>query len=144
VIGTFGIGGLLYAAFAPALVGWFGQAGLARLGGLVLACAYLVLAAAPAWWHAPVAVMLIGLGCYMLHNTLQTNATHLAPDARGTAVGLCSEALYRGQTAGVAALAPVIDRTGAQPVFAAAAFLLAGLGLWFGGRLRRHQRSAAP
>src|SRR5262245_4849081 len=65
IIGTFGIGGLLYAAFAPALVGRFGQVGLARLGGVVLACAYLVLAAAPAWWHAPVAVALIGLGFYM-------------------------------------------------------------------------------
>src|SRR5262245_22389351 len=143
IIGTFGIGGLLYAAFAPALVGRFGQVGVARLGGVVLACAYLVLAAAPAWWHAPVAVALTGLGFYMLHNTLQTNATQMAPDARGTAVGLFSAALYLGQTAGVAALAPVIDRTSAPPVFAAAAVLLASLGLWFGDRLRRHQRSAA-
>ena len=46
----------------------------------------------------------------MLHNTLQTNATQMSPEARGTAVGLFSAALYLGQTAGVAAAAPVIDR----------------------------------
>jgi predicted MFS family arabinose efflux permease len=55
IIGTFGIGGLFYAGFAPALVARFGQPGLASLGGIVLAGAYLVLAAAPTWWHAPVA-----------------------------------------------------------------------------------------
>jgi predicted MFS family arabinose efflux permease len=143
IIGTFGIGGLLYAGFAPALVARLGQPGLARLGGIVLAGAYLVLAAAPTWWHAPVAVTLIGLGFYMLHNTLQTNATQMSPQARGTAVGLFSAALYLGQTAGVAALAPVIDRAGAPPVFIAAAIALAGLGLWFGRQLRR-QTSATP
>src|SRR5262249_30537971 len=110
VIGTFGVGGLIYVIIGPYLVTRLGQVGLASLGGLVLACAYLGLALAPAWWHAPVAVTLVGLGFYMLHNTLQTNATQMSPDARGTAVGLFSAALYLGQTVGVAAVAPGIDR----------------------------------
>ncbi len=137
IIGTFGVGGLIYVAIGPYLVTRLGPAGLASLGGIVLGCAYLVLASAPAWWHAPVAVTFVGLGFYMLHNTLQTNATQMSPDARGTAVGLFSAALYLGQTGGVAAMAPVIDRAGAPPVFAAAAILLAALGLWFGRQLRR-------
>ena len=137
VIGTFGVGGLIYVIIGPYLVTRLGQVGLASLGGLILACAYLGLALAPAWWHAPVAVTLVGLGFYMLHNTLQTNATQMSPDARGTAVGLFSAALYLGQTVGVAAAAPVIDRVGAPPVFVAVAILLAMLGLWFGQRLRR-------
>ena len=36
----------------------------------------------------PPAIALIGLGFYMLHNTLQTNATQMAPEARGLAVSL--------------------------------------------------------
>ena len=111
--------------------------GLGRWGGIVLGCAYLALALAPTWWLAPVAVTFIGLGFYMLHNTLQTNATQMSPDARGTAVGLFSAALYLGQTAGVAAMAPLVDRAGAPPVFMAAAILLAVLGTWFGWRLGR-------
>jgi predicted MFS family arabinose efflux permease len=138
IIGMFAIGGLIYAGSAPLLVRKLGQPGLAAGGGLVLAAAYLLLGFAPHWWLAPVAVMFIGLGFYMLHNTLQTNATQMSPEARGTAVGLFSAALYLGQTAGVGAMAPVIDRAGAPPVFMVAALLLAGLGAGFGWCLRRH------
>ncbi len=53
----------------------------------------------------------------MLHNTLQTNATLMTPQARGTAVGLFSSALYIGQTTGVAAGALIYDRFGAVPLF---------------------------
>jgi predicted MFS family arabinose efflux permease len=104
---------------------------------VTLGAAYLLLALAPAWWVAPIAVTLIGLGFYMMHNTLQTNATQMAPDARGTAVGLFSAALYLGQTAGVAAFALVVDRAGAPIVFGTVAILLPALALWFAGRLKR-------
>ena len=71
----------------------------------------------------------------MLHNTLQTNATQMAPRARATGVCMFSAALYLGQPAGVAAMAPVIDRYGATPVFGFAAIALPTLGLWFARRL---------
>jgi predicted MFS family arabinose efflux permease len=137
VIGTFGIGGLLYAAFVHQLVGRLGQTGLAAGGGLLLGVAYLILFAAPRWWIAPAAVILIGLGFYMLHNTLQTNATQMAPEARGTGVALFSAALYMGQPAGVAFFALVVDRYGAAPVFLIVGILLPALGLWFAARLRK-------
>jgi predicted MFS family arabinose efflux permease len=137
MVGFFGLGGLIYAGTVRQLVGWLGQAGLAMNGGFILGAAYLMLALAPVWWIAPIAVTMIGLGFYMLHNTLQTNATQMSPEARGTAVGVFSAALYLGQTAGVAAFAPVVDRTGAPTVFVAAAILLPTLALWFAGRLKR-------
>ena len=137
MVGFFGLGGLIYAGTVRQLVGWLGQAGLAMNGGFILGAAYLMLALAPVWWIAPIAVTMIGLGFYMLHNTLQTNATQMSPEARGTAVGVFSAALYLGQTAGVAGFAPVVDRTGAPTVFVAAAILLPTLALWFSGRLKR-------
>jgi predicted MFS family arabinose efflux permease len=137
MVGFFGLGGLIYAAGVKSLVRRFGQPGLALNGGIVLGLAYLLLAFAPVWWVAPVAITLIGLGFYMLHNTLQTNATQMSPEARGTAVGLFSAALYLGQTAGVALFAPVIDRAGGPRVFLAVAVLLPLLGLVFARRLRR-------
>jgi YNFM family putative membrane transporter len=76
----------------------------------------------------------------MLHNTLQTNATQMTPQARGTAVGLFSSALYVGQTAGVAAGALVIDRVGAKPLFLAAAIALPALAVWFVRELKRFRR----
>jgi MFS transporter, YNFM family, putative membrane transport protein len=137
VVGTFGIGGLIYALTVKPLVARFGQTGLALYGGALLGLAYLVLALAPSAWIAPLAVTAIGLGFYMLHNTLQTNATQMSPDARSTAVALFSAAVYLGQTLGVALFAPMIDRTGAPPLFIIVAVLLPLLGWWFSTRLRR-------
>jgi predicted MFS family arabinose efflux permease len=140
VVACFGIGGLIYAALVKLLVYRLGQAGLAIIGGFVLAAAYLELAMTPVWWLAPIATTAIGLGFYMLHNTLQTNATQMTPQARGTAVGLFSSALYVGQTAGVAVGALVVDRVGAEPLFLATAVALPVLALWFVRELKRFRR----
>jgi YNFM family putative membrane transporter len=141
-VGCFGIGGLLYAGLVKILVRRLGQIGLAVGGSLVLAAAYVLLSAEPVWWLAPLATTAIGLGFYMLHNTLQTNATQMTPEARGTAVALFSSALYVGQTAGVALGALVIDRLGAIPLFLGTAAALPALALWFAGELKRNRRVA--
>jgi MFS transporter, YNFM family, putative membrane transport protein len=141
VVGCFGIGGLIYAGMVKLLVRRLGQIGLAIGGALVLAAAYVTLAGSPAWWLAPIATTAIGLGFYMLHNTLQTNATQMTPEARGTAVALFSSALYVGQTAGVALGALVIDRVGAIPLFLSVAIAFPVLALWFAGQLKRRQRT---
>lgn len=137
IVGTFAIGGLIYAASVHRLVGRFGQTGLSTFGGLLLGLAYLVLALAPVWWIAPLAVVAVGLGFYMLHNTLQTNATQMSPQARGTAVALFSSALYIGQSLGVAGGSLLIDRAGGPAIFVIAALLLPVLGIWFAAQLRR-------
>jgi MFS transporter, YNFM family, putative membrane transport protein len=139
VIGMFGLGGLTYAALVPRLVGRFGQTGLATFGGLLVGAAYLALALAPAWWIAPLTVIAIGLGFYMLHNTLQTNATQMSPQARGTAVAIFSSALYVGQSLGVAGGSLLIDRAGGPAIFVIAAVGLPMLGLWFAAMLRRRR-----
>jgi predicted MFS family arabinose efflux permease len=139
-VGCFGIGGLIYVGLVKLLVRRLGQIGLATGGSLVLTAAYVILGSGLAWWLAPVATIAIGLGFYMLHNTLQTNATQMTPEARGTAVALFSSALYVGQTAGVALGALVIDRVGAIPLFLGTAAGFPMLALWFAGELRRRQR----
>ncbi len=138
-VGFFGVGGLIYAALVKLLVRRLRQTGLAIGGGLILSAAYVELAIGPAWWLAPAATTAIGLGFYMLHNTLQTNATQMTPEARGTAVGLFSSALYIGQTAGVAAGALVIDRLGAMPLFLGSAVALPILATLFAQKLQRHR-----
>jgi predicted MFS family arabinose efflux permease len=141
VVATFAIGGLIYVVLVPRLVGRFGQTGLATLGGLIMGAAYLTLAVAPRWWIAPPAVIAVGLGFYMLHNTLQTNATQMAPQARGTAVALFSSALYVGQSLGVAGGSILIDRAGGPAIFLIAALLLPVLGFWVAARLRKRANS---
>ncbi len=113
------------------LVNRFGQAG-SRFGGVLLVVAYLdaglrrrLVACAASRSRA------IGLGFYMLHNTLQTNATQMTPEARGTAVAIFSSAIYLGQTLGVAAGALVFDRLRRVPLFTATAVALPALAWWF-------------
>jgi predicted MFS family arabinose efflux permease len=130
-VAAFGIGGLIYAALVPRLVGRFGQTGLATFGGLLVGAAYLLLAVAPAWWIAPAAVVAVGLGFYMLHNTLQTNATQMAPESRGLAVSLFAFVLFCGQSVGITLAAPVMDRYGARPVFLVSVVVILGLGVYF-------------
>jgi YNFM family putative membrane transporter len=138
-VSTFAIGGLIYSLSVRRLVNRFGQIGLAAGGGVLLAAAYVTLAVSPHPWIAPFAITTIGLGFYMLHNTLQTNATQMTPEARGTAVSIFSAALYLGQTAGVAAGGVVFDRFTAVPVFLSAAAALLALGLWFSWQLKRRR-----
>ena len=137
-VGCFGIGGLIYAGLVKQLVFRFGQVRLASAGGIAIAVGYLALAVAWAWYWAPLATTAIGLGFYMLHNTLQTNATQMTPQARGTAVAIFSSAIFMGQTAGVFAGSLAIDRLGAAPLFVASAVALPILGFWFARELRRH------
>ena len=140
-VACFGIGGLIYSGLVRLLVYRLGQIGLTVIGGFVITAAYVVLVFQPAWWFAPIAVTAIGLGFYMFHNTLQTKATQMTPEARGTAVALFSSALYFGQTAGVAVGALVIDRLGAEPLFLGTAVAFPALAIWFAHQLRWRQPS---
>jgi predicted MFS family arabinose efflux permease len=137
VLAVFGVGGLIYVLSVQSLVNRLGQSGLVIWGGLTLCVSYLTLAFVPLWWVSAAAIVAIGLGFHMVHNTLQVNATQMAPDSRATALALFSCALYVGQSLGVALAAPVVDRHGAAPVFVAAALLWPLLALWFVGKLRR-------
>jgi predicted MFS family arabinose efflux permease len=117
VVGCFAIGGLAYTFAVQILVNRLGQIGLVITGGALVSAGFLILSFQPVWWFAPLATTLIGLGFYMVHNTFQTNATQMSPQARGTALAIFSSALYMGITAGVAAAAPIVDRFTAVPVF---------------------------
>jgi predicted MFS family arabinose efflux permease len=137
VVAGFGVGSVLYAGSVHRLVRRLGERGLVIGGGIVVMLAYLALAGAPLWQTAPLAVAALGFGYYMLHNTLQTHATQMLPEARGTAVAGFSSALFLGQSAGVALAAPIVDRAGAVPVFVLAALLWPMLALWITRRLAR-------
>jgi predicted MFS family arabinose efflux permease len=137
IIGIFALGGLIYAATVKPMMKRLGQAGIAKGGGVVIALAFLTLAVEPVWYFAPLATLALGLGFYMLHNTLQTEATQMVPQARGTGVTLFASMYFLGQTLGVALGAPVMDRYGGAPIFVFAALALPALAFAFTARLKR-------
>jgi MFS transporter, YNFM family, putative membrane transport protein len=137
ILASFGAGALVYVLSAAPLLRRLGQPGLAAAGAIVLASGYALLAVMPVLWMAPLAVACIGLGFYMFHNTLQTNATQMAPEARGLGMSLFAFCLFIGQSAGVAAAAPVMDRYGARPIFLITAAAILGIAFWFRRKLIR-------
>jgi predicted MFS family arabinose efflux permease len=130
LLGFMGLGGLLYALTVRPLVRALGERGLALYGGIALAVAFVVVATGSLSAMAP-AIALLGLGLHMLHNTLQTNATQMTPEARGLAVSTFANVLFMGQAAGVWLAGLVIDRIGFAPVFVAAGAALLVVGLAF-------------
>jgi predicted MFS family arabinose efflux permease len=138
VVGCFGLGCVLYAASVQRLVATLGERGLAIGGGIIAMLGFLTLAVEPSWQAAPVACTALGFGYYMVHNTLQTHATQMLPQARGTAVAGFSSCLYLGQSAGVALAAPLVDRAGAAPMFVIVALLWLALAAWM--RIKIGQR----
>jgi predicted MFS family arabinose efflux permease len=136
LLGFMGLGGLLYALTVRVLVRALGERGLALYGGLALAVAFVIVATGPLAAMAP-AIALLGLGLHMLHNTLQTNATQMTPEARGLAVSTFANVLFMGQAAGVWLSGQVIDRIGYGPVFSAAGAALLLVGAAFALMLRR-------
>ena len=137
IIGIFALGGLIYAATVKTLMRRLGQTGIAKIGGVMMGLSFLTLALQPVWHFAPLAMLGVGIGFYMLHNTLQTEATQMVPQARGTGVTLFASMYFLGQTLGVGLGAPVMDRYGGPPLFVIAAVVLPALAFWFTGNLRR-------
>jgi predicted MFS family arabinose efflux permease len=131
ILALYGVGGLLYSRCARRLVRQLGEKGLAGLGGACLATAFGLLAWLPKWQWALPACLLGGFGFYALHNTLQTNATQMAPESRGTAVALFASSLFFGQSLGIVGAAEVVNRFSAVPVFAMASLGLLLVGVTF-------------
>jgi ferritin-like metal-binding protein YciE len=66
------------------------------------------------------ALIVRGFGIHMLHNTLQTNATQMAPEARGLAVSTFANVLFMGANvlfmgANVLFMAPMCCSSGKRP-----------------------------
>ncbi|HEU4378674.1 MAG TPA: MFS transporter, partial [Hyphomicrobiaceae bacterium] len=120
-----------YSLSAGWMIPRLGQRGLAGWGAVLLASGYVLLAATPWLLVVAPAIAVMGLGFYMLHNTLQTNGTQMAPDARGLAISLFAIALFIGQSVGVSLAAPVMDRFGARPIFLLTAVALVAIAFWF-------------
>ncbi|MEI6300921.1 MAG: MFS transporter [Betaproteobacteria bacterium] len=131
------VGGATYAFSARHFIAALGERGLALGGGAGLGTGFMLLALAPAAWVAAIGLMFIGCGYYMLHNTLQTHATQMAPEARGSALALFALTFFSAQSFGVWVGAKVVDNAGAEPLFAVSSIGLTLLGWTFSRQMKK-------
>ena len=125
MVAGFGAGGLIYSLSVKKLVVGAGELGVLLIGGALLGVAFVFIGVMPSWpWFIP-AVIVLGMGYYTMHGTLQTRATELAPQARGTAISLFAFFFFLGQATGPQLLGSILNARGY-----AAAFIVAGVGLF--------------
>ncbi|MGQ0455723.1 MAG: MFS transporter [Hyphomicrobium sp.] len=124
VLAGFGIGGLVYTALVRRMLPALGQLNLIRAGGAVAGLGLVALPFAGAWPAEAATFVAIGVGFYMIHNSLQTQATELAPDARGSAVAAHAFFFFLGQAAG-----PLVYQLAFGGVGTREALIFAGLAM---------------
>lgn len=132
----FGFGGFAFALASGTLVRKLGEIGLSRWGGWLLAVSLLAIGIAPVWWWSIGGCFGAGLGFYMLHNTLQINATQMAPERRGAAVSAFASSFFLGQSVGVGIAGLLVERLGTGNVMVIGAAGVLAVALRFGEKLK--------
>ena len=87
--------------------------------------------------------LVLGLGTYLYHSTLQTHATQLTTSARGTAVSLFAFSLFLGQAIGSALAGWAFDHFGPATMLLPAAVALPTIGVLLSAALRRRMQRPA-
>jgi predicted MFS family arabinose efflux permease len=131
VLAGFAIGGLIYAQVGSRLIGRMGGVtNLIRIGSVCVALGYFGIALQGSWGFEMAAFTLFGYGFFSIHNSLQTQATELAPHNRGASVSLFAFFFFLGQSAGPMLYAAAFYNGDPSIVIAAvgvAAFCLANM-----------------
>ncbi|MEH2381326.1 MAG: MFS transporter [Nostoc sp.] len=130
MLSAFGLGGLIYSRSVKWLVRRLGEIGLMGVGGGLMSISFLAIALFQNWILFIPLSILMGLGFYMMHSTLQTQATELSPEARGTAVSLFAFNLFVGQGIGAAVFGRIVDNFGYIYCFILAGVAIALLSVW--------------
>jgi predicted MFS family arabinose efflux permease len=132
-IGLFGAGGLLYAALAAWLLGTAGPLRMLWGGGVLAAAGLAASALAPSAAVLIGAHLVLGFGFFMMHNSIQTRVTEVAPAARGSAVALHAFFFFLGHSLGPILYGLAIGVFGSAAALLAGAVGLAALAWWLRG-----------
>jgi predicted MFS family arabinose efflux permease len=129
MIACFAAGGILYTLSVRILLRTLGLSRMLMTAGAFGACTFLVLAAGPAWPVQAAAMLLVGVGFYMLHNTFQVQVTELTADARGSAVSMHAFSYFTGQAIGAPVIGAGLVHLGAPTTLIIGAFGILTLGI---------------
>jgi len=135
-IAAFAAGGIVYSLVVRRLLALLGQWGMMKTGGVVTGAAFVATAIPFPWPVVVVLFLICGFGFYMLHNTMQTQATELAPTARGSALALFASSFFLGQGIGPVIAGGISHAVGFGVLFIGAGLLIAVLGFVMAGLIK--------
>jgi predicted MFS family arabinose efflux permease len=128
-IGGFAVGGLVYSVLVTWMLKRLGIGRILLGGGLFAGAALVVLGLGGDWKIDAAALLFMGLGFYMLHNTFQAQVTEIAPEARASAVALHAFSFFCGQALGVVLMGFGLRNIGLTGATSVAALIIVGVGL---------------
>lgn len=128
-LGGFAIGGLVYSVLVTWMLKYLGIRRILIGGGIFAFLALMSLGYTTDWTYYAAAMLLLGLGFYMLHNTFQAQVTEVAPTARASAVALHAFSFFVGQALGVVLMGFGLTGIGLTASTAIAAIVVLGVGV---------------
>lgn len=139
VIAGFGAGGIIYSFAVGQLVARFRERVLMAAGGTVAAIGLALVALNSPWYELMAVFLLLGLGFYSLHGSIQLHVTELSQTARGAAMSMHSSTFFFGQAIGPIYYGYAFSHFGTHlpPLLGAGVMLVIGLVC---ARFLRHRR----
>lgn len=125
IIASFAVGGMIYSAGVGHLLRWLGQKWVMIAGGLFMASGLTAMAFAPPWPVQCGVFVMMGLGFYMLHASIQVFVTELAPATRSSAIAFHTFSIFVGQSIGTVAFGYGLDLLGSPATLAACSVAIA-------------------
>lgn len=129
IIGGFAAGGLVYTLIVRLLLRTLGLGRMLAVAGTLGLAAFCTLAVQPSWPVECGAMVALGCGFYMLHNSFQTQMTEVVPDARASAISLHAFAYFIGQAIGPALFGSSLTVVGTAPSLVLSGVCILALGL---------------
>jgi predicted MFS family arabinose efflux permease len=124
VLASAGVSQLLAARLLPRVLRQYSERALILVGGVMMAGANSIAAAAPHWAWVAASCAIVGAGFSFCHSTLQTRATEAFARSRGIALALFAFSLFSGSALGTVCVGYAADAIGYGPTFAITGLLL--------------------
>jgi predicted MFS family arabinose efflux permease len=138
VIAGIGVGGLICSLILGWLMRFFTRVGFMAAGGTIGAFALAATAWLPDWIALAGFFTLLGFGFVMLHNSVQTEVSSLAPAARASAFSMHAFSFFMGQALGPVIFGYGLQHLGLSPMLIANGVLLGAVGLGAAWLFSRH------
>jgi predicted MFS family arabinose efflux permease len=115
LVALFGVGSLVIGRFIGPIARKVGEQRMIAFGGAGVVFGYGMATLQPAILFFSISMLVMGTTFMLMHSTLQTRATELAPTARATGISLFAFSLFLGSSLGALLTAQSIDHFGYNP-----------------------------
>jgi predicted MFS family arabinose efflux permease len=129
VIGGLGIGGLLFAFVVPFILKFAKRPTMMAIGGTIAAVGLGGLGLEASWKVQLAFMVVLGFGFFLLHNSVQTEVTELAPSARASSFSLHAFSFFLGQALGPMVYGIALPAIGATVSLTVGAAILVATGI---------------